>query len=158
MREAFGIAFVAAMASLLLVLLGLILFRHWWRRRCAVPASTRGGFVLFDVCLPDDRRQPRAARPPSMERGRWRAPRERGDIEAAAAADEAEPDESEIARWKKIFGAPARSLSTIDEGTEKGGTTAATTPAFCTPPASPDCREARARPLDMASVAAQLKA
>ena len=158
MREALVIAFVAALASLFVVLLGLVLLRHWWQRRGAVPASTRGGFVLFDVCLSDDRRQPRAARPPSsVERSRWRAPRERGDSEAAAAV-EAEPDECEIARWKKIFGGPARCLSTIDEGTEKGGTTAATTPAFCTPPASPDRREARARPLDMASVAAQLKA
>ena len=158
MREALVIAFVAALASLFVVLLGLILFRHWWLRRGAVPASNRGGFVLFDVCLPDDRRLRRAARTPSVERSRWR---ERGDSggEAAAAADEAaEPGEGEIARWKKIFGGPARCLSTIDEGTEKGGTTAATTPAFCTPLASPDRREARARPLDMASVAAQLKA
>ena len=113
MREALGIAFAAALASLFVVLLGLVLLRHWWQRRGAVPASNRGGFVLFDVCLPDDRRLRRAARTPSVERSRWRAPRESGDSEAAAAV-EAEPDECEIARWKKIFGGPARCLSTIE--------------------------------------------
>ncbi|CAO1944312.1 unnamed protein product [Urochloa humidicola] len=157
---AVSVAFAAALASLFFLLLGAILFRHWWRRRDAAPASaTRGGFVLFDVCFPEDR-QPRRAvsvRPPSLERSRRRGLREHGDGEAAAAED-LEPDECEIARWKKIFGGPNRSLSTIDEASEKGGTTAATTPAFCTPPASPDRRRAEARALDMASIAAQVKA
>ncbi|CAO2182242.1 unnamed protein product [Urochloa humidicola] len=153
-----AVAFTAALASLFFLLLGALILRHcWWGRDDAVPASTRGGFVLFDVCLPEDRQPRRAVRPPSLERSRRRAPREHGDSEAAAA-DDLEPDEGEIARWKKIFGPPNRSLSTIDEGTEKGGTTAATTPAFCTPPASPDRRRAEARALDMASIAAQVLA
>ncbi|CAL4960301.1 unnamed protein product [Urochloa decumbens] len=156
---ALAVAFTAALASLFFLLLGAVILRHcsWGRDAVPAPASTRGGFVLFDVCFPEDRQPRRAARPPSsLERSRRRAPREHGDSEAAAAVD-LEPDESEIARWKKIFGAN-RSLSTIDEGTEKGSTTAATTPAFCTPPASPDRRRAEARALDMASIAAQLKA
>ncbi|OEL30693.1 hypothetical protein BAE44_0008290 [Dichanthelium oligosanthes] len=156
---ALAVAFTVALASLFFLLLGAVILRHCWWRRDAVPSSsTRGGFVLFDVCFAHDRPR-RAVRPPSMERSRRRVPREHGDSEAAArAADEEEPDECEIALWKKIFGGPNRSLSTIEEGTEKGGTTAATTPAFCTPPASPDRREARARALEMASIAAQDKA
>jgi hypothetical protein len=156
---ALAVAFAAALAALFFVLLGVILFRHCWRRRGA--ASTRSGFVLFDVCFPEERpRRGRPSRlPPSLERSRRRVPREiNGDGEAAAVEDEQEPDECEIARWKKIFGPPARSLSTIDEGTEKGGTTGATTPAFCTPPASPDRRRAEARALDMAYVAAKVEA
>ncbi|RCV28265.1 hypothetical protein SEVIR_5G397000v4 [Setaria viridis] len=158
---ALAVAFTAALASLFFLLLGAVILRHcWWRRNGAVPASTRGGFVLFDVCFTEDRPRRAARPPPSMERSRRRVPREiNGDGEAAAAAaDEQEPDEWEIARWKKIFGGPTRCLSTIDEGTEKGSTTAATTPAFCTPPASPDRRRAEARALDMASVAAQVQA
>ncbi|KAF8775231.1 hypothetical protein HU200_004632 [Digitaria exilis] len=154
---ALAVAFVATLAFLFFLLLGAIIVRHCWRRRGdAVPASTRRGFVLFDVCFQDNTRRG-AVRPPlSMERSRRRAPPEHGDSEAAAAAEDQEPDECEITRWRKIFGGPTRSLSTIEEGTEKGGTTAATTPAFCTPPASPDRREARA--LDVAYIAAKVKA
>ncbi|CAD6235779.1 unnamed protein product [Miscanthus lutarioriparius] len=156
------VALLASLAALLLVLLGAVILRHCcWRRRDAV-SHARRGFVLFDVCFADDR-QRRAVRPPpssSMERGRgWRSagagegrehPPGCGG-EAAAADDQVEPDEFEIARWKKIFGGPNRSLSTIDEGTEEGGTT----PSFCTPPGSPDRRDARA--LDMETVAVQLR-
>ncbi|KAJ1254317.1 hypothetical protein BS78_03G346400 [Paspalum vaginatum] len=155
---ALAVAFTAALASLFLALLAAVILRHCWWRRDA------GGFVLFDVCFHDDTRRPHAMRPPrSTERSRAQRPgREReqapGGDAAAAPADEQEPDECEIARWKKIFGGANRSLSTIDEGTEKGGTTPITTPAFCTPPASPDRRDARARALDMATIAAQLQA
>ncbi|WVZ68067.1 hypothetical protein U9M48_017057 [Paspalum notatum var. saurae] len=151
---ALAVAFTAALASLFLALLAAVILRHcWWRRDAA------GGFVLFDVCFHDDTRR-RAVRPPlSMERSRGRCEQAPGGERASAApADEQEPDEGEIARWKKIFGGPNRSLSTIDEGTEKGGTTPITTPAFCTPPASPDRRDARSRALDMATIAARLQA
>ncbi|XP_066315452.1 uncharacterized protein [Miscanthus floridulus] len=158
------IALTAALAALFLVLLGAVVVRHCcWRRRDDV-SPTRRGFVLFDVCFAEDR-QRGAVRPPSssMERSRGRrstgaregrdhAP---GGVEAAAADEQVEPDEFEIARWKKIFGGPNRSLSTIDEGTEKGGTTPITTPSFCTPPESPDRLDARA--LDMETVAVQLR-
>lgn len=165
------VALTAALAALFLVLLGAVILRHYcWRRRDDVSTPTRRGFVLFDVCFADNIRQRRAARPPpppsSMERSRGRrsargagegrdhAP---GGGEAAAADDDqVEPDEFEIARWKKIFGGPNRSLSTIDEGTEKGGTTPITTPAFCTPPGSPDRRD-DARVLDMEAIAVQLR-
>ncbi|XP_066310327.1 uncharacterized protein [Miscanthus floridulus] len=162
------VALLASLAALFLVLLGAVILRHCcWRRRDAV-SHARRGFVLFDVCFADDR-QRRAVRPPpssSMERGRgWRSAgagegegREHptgGGGEAAAADDQVEPDEFEIARWKKIFWGPNRSLSTIDEGTEKGGTTPITTPSFCTPPGSPDRRDARA--LDMETVAVRLR-
>lgn len=157
------VALLAALAALFLVLLGAVILRHYcWRRRDAVSPARRG-FVLFDVCFADDR----AVRPPpsSVERsrgarrsagageGREHAP---GGGEAAADDYQVEPDEFEIARWKKIFGGPNRSLSTIDEGTEKGGTTPITTPAVCSPPASPDRRDA-ARALDMETIAVQLR-
>jgi len=159
------VALLAALAALFLVLLGAVILRHYcWRRRDAVSPTTRRGFVLFDVCFADDR-QRRAVRPPpslSMDwsrgrrsagaagEGRDHAPG--GGGEAAAADGQVEPDEFEIARWKKIFGGPNRSLSTIDEGTEKGGTT----PAFCSPPASPDRRDT-GRTLDMETIAVQLR-
>ncbi|XP_062207559.1 uncharacterized protein LOC133909239 [Phragmites australis] len=143
---ALAVAFTAALAVLFFVLLAVLLYRHWWRRREA-EASTRG-FVLFDVCFHEDRLR-RAVRP-SMDRNRRRAPREQSSGEVA---DDQEPDQYELARWKKMFGGPTRSLSTIDEVTEKDMTPIAT-PAFCTPPASPDRRDARA--LDMASIAVQV--
>ena len=79
-----------------------------------------------------------------------------GGGEAAADDDQVvEPDELEIARWRKIFRGPNRSMSTIDEGTEKDDTT----PAFSTPSASPDRRDARAPALalGMETVAVQLR-
>lgn len=150
---AVAVAFAAALVSLFLALLAAVIVRHCLPRRDA------GGFVLFDVCFHDDRqrRGATARPPPSLERIRARRDREREHAPGVeGAADEEEPDEREIARWKKIFGGPDRSLSTIDEGTEKGGTTPITTPAFCTPPASPDRRETRA--LDVAAIAARLQA
>ncbi|KAL6840105.1 hypothetical protein ACP4OV_029915 [Aristida adscensionis] len=145
---AVAVAFTAALAVLFVVLLGAVLHRLWRRRREPAASSSRG-FVLFDVCFQDDMRQRRAVRPSmERERARWEhAPGEGPD-------EQAEPDECEIARWKKMFGGPARSLSTIDEGTEKG--TPITTPAFCSPPASPDRRDARA--LEMGTIAVQVKA
>jgi hypothetical protein len=77
-----------------------------------------------------------------------------GGGEAAADDDQVvEPDELEIARWRKIFRGPNRSMSTIDEGTEKDDTT----PAFSTPSASPDRRDARALALGMETVTVQLR-
>ncbi|GJM92467.1 hypothetical protein PR202_ga08943 [Eleusine coracana subsp. coracana] len=150
---ALAVAFTAALATLSLVLLAVLVVRYWWRRRDGGAASSRGSFVLFDVCFQDDRRH-HAARPLSMERIRRQESLEHSPREAAAGDDQ-EPDESELARWKRMFRATTRSLSTIDEGTEKG-TTPVTTPAFCSPPGSPD-RRARARSLDMASIAVQVK-
>lgn len=163
------VALAAALGALFLVLLGAAVLRHYcWRRRLdAVAAPPRRGFVLFDVCFADDRQQRHAVRPPppsSVERGRARRAAGEGRVEHApggggeAAADDdpvVEPDELEIARWRKMFRGPNRSMSTIDEGTEKDGTT----PAFSTPSASPDRRDARAPALalGMETVAVQLR-
>lgn len=160
------VALAAALAALFLVLLGAAVLRHYcWRRRVdAVAPPPRRGFVLFDVCFADDTQQRHAVRPPpsSVERGRARRAAGEGRVEHApggeAAADDdpvVEPDELEIARWRKIFRGPNRSMSTIDEGTEKDGTT----PAFSTPSASPDRRDARAPALalGMETVAVQLR-
>ncbi|ONM36220.1 hypothetical protein ZEAMMB73_Zm00001d042751 [Zea mays] len=159
------VALAAALAALFLVLLGAAVLRHYcWRRRLDAVAPPRRGFVLFDVCFADDRQQRHAVRPPppSVERGWARRAAGEGRVEHApggggeAAADDdpvVEPDELEIARWRKIFRGPNRSMSTIDEGTEKDGTT----PAFSTPSASPDRRDARAPALGMETVAVQLR-
>ncbi|KAL6616428.1 hypothetical protein ACP70R_038698 [Stipagrostis hirtigluma subsp. patula] len=150
---AVAVAFTAALGVMFFLLLAALLYRLWRRRREAA-ASGRGGFVLFDVCFQDDRQ--RCAARPSMDMQN-RAARWAGQEEHASgeAADDQEPDECELARWKKMFRAPTRSLSTIDEGTEKG-TTPITTPAFCTPPASPDHRR-DARALEVATFAVQVK-
>ncbi|GJN17074.1 hypothetical protein PR202_gb04113 [Eleusine coracana subsp. coracana] len=152
---ALAVAFTAALATLSLVLLAVLIVRYWWRRRDGGAASSRGGFVLFDVCFQDDRRR-QAARPLSMARTWRQESLEHSPREEAPGDDHHEPDESELSRWKRMFRSTTRSLSTIDEGTEKG-TTPVTTPAFCTPPGSPDRRDARARALDMASIAVQVK-
>lgn len=130
-----AVALTGGVFVVLLVLLAVVLVRRWWRRREAV-ASSRG-FVLFGVCFQDEN-QSGVVRP-SLERNRRWAPR------GGEAADDHEPDACELERWKKMFGGPTRSLSTIDEGTEKG-TTPITTPA-----ASPDRRDARS--LQMATSA-----
>jgi hypothetical protein len=150
---ALAVAFSAALAVLSIVLLTVIIDWHWWRRRDGVASSCRGGFILFDVCFRDDM-QRQSTRPSSMGRSRRQDTEE--DSPREAPVDDHEPDESELARWKNMFRATTRSLSTIYEATEKG-TTPITTPAFSTPPASPDRRDARARALDMASIAVQVK-
>lgn len=134
MADAGGLELAAVLTGgffvVLLVLLAVVLVRRWWRGREA--AASGRGFVLFGVCFPEDR---------SQQRSRTYRRRASRGVEASAGDDE-EPGESELARWKKLFGGPARCLSTIEEGTEKG-TPAATTPAFCSPPPSPDRRDGR---------------
>ena len=131
-----GMVLAAALTGglfvVLLILLAVVLVRRRWRDREAV--SSGGRFVLFGVCFQDDT-QRRFGRT-SLDRSRRRAAR------GGEEADDREPDEGELERWKKMFGGPNRCLSTIEEGTEKGASSV-TTPAFCTPPASPDRRTAR---------------
>ncbi|KAL5221273.1 hypothetical protein ABZP36_025986 [Zizania latifolia] len=127
-----GIALTGGVFVALLCLLAVVFVRRWWRRREAA-ASSRG-FVLFGVCFQDKQGQQCRVVRTSMERDRWRP-------SSGEAEDDQEPSQCELERWKKMFGGPARSLSTIDEGTEKG-TTPITTPAFCTPASSPDRRDA----------------
>ncbi|KAM0926755.1 hypothetical protein ACQ4PT_003331 [Festuca glaucescens] len=122
-------ALTGALFMVLLVLLAVVLVRRRWRDHNAVASG--GRFVLFGVCFQDD-----VERRMSLDRSRRRAAR------GGEEADDQEPDEGELERWKKMFGGPNRCLSTIEEGTEEG-TPAVTTPAFCTPPASPERRDAR---------------
>jgi hypothetical protein len=131
-----GLVLAAALTGglfvVLLVLLAVVLVRRRWLDREATASG--GRFVLFGICFQDDiqRRFDRT----SLDRSRRRAAR------GGEEADDQEPDEGELERWKKMFGGPNRCLSTIEEGTEKG-TPSVATPAFCTPPASPDRRDAR---------------
>jgi hypothetical protein len=132
MADDTGLVLAAALTGglfmVLLVLLAVVLVRRRWRDRDAVASG--GRFVLFGVCFHDD-----IERRMSLDRTRRRAAR------GGEEAEDQEPDEGELERWKKMFGGPNRCLSTIEEGTEKG--TPAATPAFCTPPASPERRDAR---------------
>ncbi|KAF0919271.1 hypothetical protein E2562_029035 [Oryza meyeriana var. granulata] len=146
-RMVLALALTGGVFVALLSLLVVVLVRRWWRRREAV-ASSRG-FVLFGICFNDKQSQQCRVVRPSMERNRRWPSRERHPSEAE---DDQEPDQCELERWKRMFGGPARSLSTIDEETEKG-TTPITTPAFCSPATSPDRRDAR--PLQMTSIAVQ---
>ncbi|XP_006645067.1 uncharacterized protein LOC102703079 [Oryza brachyantha] len=141
-RMVLALAVTCGVFVALLSLLVVVLLRRWWRRREAV-ASSRG-FVLFGICFNDKQNQQLRVVRPSMERNRRWPSRERHPSETGG---DQEPDQCELERWKRMFGGPARSLSTIDEGTEKG-TTPITTPAT-----SPDRRDARS--LQMTSVAVQ---
>uniref|UniRef100_A0ACD5WKD9 Uncharacterized protein n=1 Tax=Avena sativa TaxID=4498 RepID=A0ACD5WKD9_AVESA len=133
MDEDTGMVVAAALTGglfvALLLLLVVVLVRRRWQEREAVASG--GRFVLFGVCFQDDIR-----RRTSLERSRQRAAR------GGEEADDQEPDEGELERWKKLFGGPNRCLSTIEEGTEMG-MSSVTTPAFCSPPASPDRTDAR---------------
>uniref|UniRef100_A0A0D9V847 Uncharacterized protein n=1 Tax=Leersia perrieri TaxID=77586 RepID=A0A0D9V847_9ORYZ len=137
-RMVLALAITGGVFVALLSLLVVVLVRRWWQRREAF-ASSRG-FVLFGICFNDKESQQLRVVRPSMERTTRRWPsRER---HPRVAEDDQEPDQCELERWKRMFGGPARSLSTIDEGTEKG-TTPITTPALCSPTTSPDRRDAR---------------
>ncbi|KAG8078568.1 hypothetical protein GUJ93_ZPchr0007g4169 [Zizania palustris] len=142
-----GVALTGGVFVALLCLLAVVVVRRWWRRREAA-ASSRG-FVLFGVCFQDKQGQQCRVVRSSMERDHRRRP---SSVEAED--DQQEPSQCELERWKKMFGGPARSLSTIDEGTEKG-TTPITTPAFCTPASSPDRRDAGHSRLQMTSITVQ---
>ncbi|KAI5003634.1 hypothetical protein ZWY2020_030794 [Hordeum vulgare] len=137
MNEDDGLVLAAALTGgifvVLLVLLVVVLVRRRWLDREG--AASGRGFVLFGVCCQDGN-QGRFVRTSSLARSRQRAAR------GGEEADD-EPDEGELERWKKMFGGPTRCLSTIEEATEKGTSTVAS-PAFFSPAASPDRRDARA--------------
>ena len=67
-----------------------------------------------------------------MERSRWRAPRERGDSERGRRGGRGRARRvRDPAVEKDLQGPREVPVHDRDEGTEKGGMTAATTPAFC---------------------------